>query len=122
MSTHRKIEWSLFILGLIGTSLSLWLGASVIQISLLGIGTLFAGLHAFKLYDGHKSNHVVVATSLMLVAYTGYLLLTDIQDMALDDDWVAGGVIGTILSALSLRLRRDFHKASPAITAPSGSQ
>ncbi|HEY0964570.1 MAG TPA: hypothetical protein VGE31_02115 [Candidatus Paceibacterota bacterium] len=107
MSTHRKIEWALFIVGLIGFGVSLWLGAEFVQTILLGVGTLFAGLHAFKLYDGHKSNHVVVATSLLLIAYAGYVaFISDLENLTNG----VMAVFGILLSILSLRLRQDFHK------------
>lgn len=109
MSTHRKIEWLLFIFGLVGFLLSVWFEANLIQSGLFGLGTLFAGLHAFKLYDGHKSNHVVVATSLALVAYTLYTALLNYQNFFDNYAISSGLVVSIILSALSLRLRQDFH-------------
>jgi len=110
MSTHRKIEWALFILGLIGTGLSFLFGATTIQMVLFAVGTLFAGLHVFSFYDGHKSNHVVVTTSLALVVYTGYILLINLQGIMSEYDVLSGLVASVLLSLLSLRLRRDFHK------------
>lgn len=109
MSTHRKIEWSLFMLGLLGTGLSFGLGATTVQTALFGVGALFAGLHAFKLYDGHKSNHVVVASSLALVVYVGYMTVMNFSDVMSRYDALSGLIIAILLSALSLRLRRDFH-------------
>lgn len=110
MSTHRKIEWALFVFGLVGVAASVWLDATVIQIGLFVVGTLFAGLHAFKMYDGHKSNHVVVATALSLVVYTGYATITSIESIAQNQAVIYGLLISVLLSILSLRLRRDFHK------------
>jgi hypothetical protein len=107
MSTHRKIEWSLFILGLAGLLLSIWLGWTMVEIALFAAVTLFAGLHVFHLYDGHKSNHVVVAGSLALVAYTAYLAITSTPSSYIA---YASLGVGVLLSILSLRLRRDFHK------------
>ncbi len=111
MSTHRKIEWSLFILGFIGTGLSFLFSATVAQMALFAVGALFAGLHAFKIYDGHKSNHVVVATSLVLVAYTGYMAFINMDTVGGEYAIMTGLVVSILLSILSLRLRRDFHKA-----------
>ena len=111
MSTHRKIEWALFILGLLGTAASFQLEASFIQTGLFGIGALFAGLHAFKLYDGHRANHVVVATSVALLGYTGYLSLVNLPNMMSEYAILVGLILSLLLSALSLRLRQDFHKA-----------
>jgi hypothetical protein len=109
MSTHRKIEWSLFILGLIGTGLSLWLNAPVIQVILFGVSGLFAGFHTLKIYDGHKSNHIVVATSLALIAYVGYMAVMNLSDLSGRKDLLSGLITAIFLASLSLRLRRDFH-------------
>ncbi len=110
MSTHRKIEWSLFLFGLVGTGLSFWFGATTVQMILFAVGTLFAGLHSFKIYDGHTSNHVVVATSLALVVYTGYFAITNLENVMNGYAVTTGLVVSILLSILSLRLRRDFHK------------
>jgi hypothetical protein len=107
MSTHRKIEWSLFVLGLLGLILSLWLEANLVEKVLFGVVTLFAGLHVFHLYDGHKSNHFVVAGSLTLVAYTAYITVTTTPSEPVA---YASLALSIILAVLSLRLRQDFHK------------
>jgi hypothetical protein len=109
MSTHRKIEWSLFILGLLGTASSFWLDATTVQTVLFAVSAIFAGLHALKMYDGHKSNHTVVATSLALVAYVSYLSVIDLSGIINKYDIMSGLIVAVLLSILSLRLRRDFH-------------
>lgn len=106
MSTHRKIEWSLFILGVIGQSVSYLLQAGLLQMVLFGIITIFAGLHVFHLYDGHKANHVVVAGSLTLTVYLAYLAFTTNVSEPLAYMPLA---VSVLLAVLSLRLRRDFH-------------
>ncbi len=107
MSTHRKIEWALFVIGLIGFSVSMLFDSSVVEKVLFGVVTLFAGLHVFHLYDGHKSNHVVVAGSLAVVIYTAYVTV-----ITPPNEYIANTniVLGLVLSTLSLRLRKDFHK------------
>lgn|GEM_PF-1530891 len=112
MSTHKKIEWSLFIFGLVGLLLSVWAGAMLVQTILFGVGTLFAGLHVFHLYDGHKSNHVVVASSLTLVVYIIYTVVINLSIIMNDYSTMVGLAIAILLSVLSLRLRRDFHKTN----------
>src|SRR3989344_2391920 len=107
MSTHRKIEWALFILGGVGTGFSLWLGAATVQTLTFGVGALFAGIHAFKIYDGQKANHVVVITSLALVGYTGYLTITNLDNLMSAYAVTSGLVVGLLLTILSLRLRQD---------------
>lgn len=79
----------------------------MVETVLFSVVTLFAGLHVFHLYDGHKSNHVVVAGSLALVAYTAYVAVTTTSSEYVT---YSGLAIGVLLSVLSLRLRRDFHK------------
>lgn len=111
MSTHRKIEWALFILGVMGIGLSLWFGAATVQTFTFGLEALFAGLHAFKIYDGQKANHVVVITSLALVGYTGYLTITNLQNLMSEYAVTSGLIVGLLLTVLSLRLRQDFHRA-----------
>ena len=106
MSTHKKIEWSLFILGILGLLLSV-VESNLIEKVLFGVIILFAGLHVFHLYDGHKANRFVVAGSLTLVAYTTYLVFTTNTDGHL---LYTSLPISALLLALSLRLRRDFHK------------
>lgn len=107
MSTHKKIEWSLFVVGLIGLLLSLLLDATIVEKVLFGGVTLFAGLHVFHLYDGHKSNHFVVAGSIAIVAYTAYVAVTTTPS---ENITYTGLGLGVLLSILSLRLRKDFHK------------
>lgn len=111
MSTHRKIEWLLFIFGLVGLFLSIWFAADLIQSVFFAIGTLFAGLHAFKLFDGHKANHVVMSTSLSLVVYTVYFAVLNYGNLVVDYAIYSGLLVSIILSALSLRLRQDFHQS-----------
>jgi len=110
MSTHRKIEWSLFVIGLIGLFSQFFLGADLLTAAILAIVTQFAGLHVFHWYDGHKANHVVVAGALLLVIYTGYLAISKLSSITNEYSATASFVLGVALLILSLRLRRDFHK------------
>lgn len=109
MSTHRKIEWLLFVFSLVGVFFSVWFEAQLIQIAFFGFGTMFAGLHAFKLIDGHKANQAVVSTSLSLVVYTVYFAVLNYGNSVVDYAIYSGLIVSIILSALSLRLRQDFH-------------
>jgi len=97
----------LFVLGLLGLLLSIWFDASIVEKVLFAVVTLFAGLHVFHLYDGHKANHFVVAGSLTLVAYTAYVAITTTPS---EVGAYTGLALGALLSILSFKLRRDFHK------------
>jgi hypothetical protein len=107
MSTHRKIEWSLFILGVLGVAAAVWFGTALTPTLLFAGITLFAGLHVFHLYDGHKANHVVIVGSLALIVYSVYALATG-ASTGLPAYLTLG--LAVLLSLLSLRLRRDFHQ------------
>ncbi len=110
MSTHRKIEWLLFILGLIGLGTSLLLGGGQIELSLFGTGTVFAGLHVFHLFDGRSANRVVMVTSIILATYTGYMAVTNILNGHTQYSVITSFGVSLLLSLFALRLRSDFHK------------
>lgn len=128
MSSHRKIEYTLFVLGLFGLVLSGFVSTGIYsnQICLLEggctylfglpacyLGTIlfalvsvFSGLHVFHLFDGKRANEIVLVSSLLGLLSTGYLVFNDFSVVPNACDY--GFIIFLALTSLSFRLRQDF--------------
>ncbi len=139
MSTHRKIEWSLFIIGIMGTLFSgylsaikfftdacafseacpYFLGYPACYFGFIMFSTimLFAGLHAFHLFDGRKANEIVFGVSILGIVFAGYYTIGELP--TLFDEGLSAYIFGlptcalglifyTLVFVLSYRLRRDF--------------
>jgi uncharacterized membrane protein len=100
MSTHRKLEYALFVLGIGGVLFSGYLSAvkfftetcafnescpyflgfpaCYFGFLMFTIIALFAGLHVFHLYDGQKANQIVLSTSLLGIVFAGYFTLGEL--------------------------------------------
>lgn len=110
MSTHRKIEHALFILGLAGTLLT-WFSSNGLKINLLlfGIIALFAGLHSFHLFDGLRANKVVIGTSMGGVIFNVFILFDNLT-FFLQSGATALAIL-VLIFGLASRLHKDFTVA-----------
>lgn len=103
MSTHRKIEWTVFILGLCGFLFSGYLSsvkffsetcafsqecpyflgfpACYFGFAMYTVIVLFAGLHVFHLYDGKKANLAVLTVSFLGIIFAGYYTLLEVPKL-----------------------------------------
>jgi hypothetical protein len=100
MSTHRKIEWSLFMVTMGGALFSGYLSgvkfftascalnetcpyflgfpACYFGFLLFAVAALFAGLHVFHLFDGKRANEVVYGASFLGVLFALYFTLGEL--------------------------------------------
>jgi hypothetical protein len=103
MSTHRKIEYALFLLGLGGMSFAGYLAgvkffsqtcafneacpyflgipACYVGFFLFTAITFFAGLHVFHLYDGEKANYNVLLLAVTGVLFAGYFSFIELPTL-----------------------------------------
>lgn len=122
MSTHRKIEWTLFLSGLGGMAFAGYLSAVKLFTEtcafnescpyFLGfpacyyglfmylIITLFAGLHVAHLYDGKKANQIVLITACLGIIFAGYFTATELP--VLFSDGLSAYMLGLPTCALGL--------------------
>lgn len=106
MTKHKKIEWSLFVLGLIGLFISIYSAGDLVEKVLFALIAIFSGLQVFHLFA--KANTAVVLSSAALALYTIYLLIIYVYEN--DYNIYLTLVISILLLFLSLALRRDFIK------------
>jgi len=122
MSTHRKIEWTIFILGLGGVLFSGYLSAikfftktcafgetcpyflgypsCYYGFSMFVIITLFDGLHVAHWFDGKRANEIVLAVSLLGILFAGYF--TALELPKLFSEGILAYVLGLPTCALGL--------------------
>lgn len=100
MTTHRKIEWMIFLLGIGGTLFSGYLSAvkfftdtcafgkacpyflgypsCYFGFAMFALITLFAGLHVAHIMDGREANKVVLAIGVCGTAFAGYFTALEV--------------------------------------------
>ncbi len=122
MSTHRKVEWSLFVLGIAGSLFSGYLSgvkfftencafseacpyflgypACYFGFAMFLTIMVSAGLHVFHIVDGKKANEVVYATSILGVLFAGYHTLLELP--ILFEEGLGAYILGLPTCALGL--------------------
>ena len=122
MSTHRKIEWALFLLGLGGMAFAGYLSAvkflndtcafnescpyflgfpaCYYGFFMYTIIALFAGLHVAHRYDGKKANQVVLSVAVLGIFFAGYFTLIELP--VLFSDGFSAYMLGLPTCALGL--------------------
>ena len=122
MTTHRKLEWAIFIVSFGGLLFSGYLSATKFFTSTCAFGetcpvflgypacyfgfamyliiTLFAGLHVAHRYDGMRANRIILTVSLLGVLFSGYFTLLEIG--TLFTDGITAYVLGLPTCALGL--------------------
>ena len=107
MSTHRKIEIILFLLGLLGLVLTLLSPAGVkFHLLLFGIIAILAGLHVVHRVDGRRANQIVLGVSLLGIVVNLTMLLDSL--IFFMRSGAVASLILIVIIILSLRLRMDF--------------
>lgn len=122
MSAHRKIEWSLFLIGVAGSLFSgylsgvklftencafgescpYFLGYPSCYFGFLMFATImiFSGLHVFQRMEGKKANEVVYAVSILGILFAGYYTLGELP--LLFEEGLTAYVLGLPTCALGL--------------------
>ncbi len=122
MSTHRKIEWALFILGLGGLAFSGYLSgvkffsetcafnescpyflgypACYYGFGMYLLITLYTGLHVVHRIEGKKANQIVLAVSLVGILFAGYFTFGELP--VLFEEGLSAYVLGLPTCALGL--------------------
>jgi len=119
---HRTIEWSLFILGILGSLFSgylsavkfftencafnegcpYFLGYPACYFGFLMFFTTMvsAGLHVFHIVDGKKANEVVYAVSILGILFAGYYTFLELP--VLFEEGIGAYILGLPTCALGL--------------------
>lgn len=120
MSSHRKIEWALAVLGALG----LLVGALALQditsivfgvpfayhfLAVFSVVTFFAILHVFHLFDGKRANQVIIAASGVGIVLCVLSIMLD-ASLAAQQYWWGTLILTVAVAALALVLHRDFRK------------
>lgn len=106
MSTHRRREWSVFIVGILGTLFSgyqsaikfftetcptfapcpYFMGypACYVGFALFLLIALLGGLHVYHFMEGKKANQLVTLVAVLGVLFAGYYTLGDIPTLLED--------------------------------------
>lgn len=122
MSTHRKIEWVVFLIGISGLIFSGYLSAVKLFTETCAFNescpyflgypacyygfvmylviTLFAGLHVAHKIDGKKANEVVLHTSFLGILFASYFAVSEIP--LLVERGFSGYVLGLPTCVLGL--------------------
>ena len=122
MSTHRKIEWAVFFLGLSGLLFAGYLSAVKLFTEtcafnescpyflgypacyfgfvMYAVIASFAGLHVFHLYDGPKANTAVLAVATLGIVFSGYFTFGELPKLF--DQGIAAYMLGLPTCALGL--------------------
>ncbi len=122
MTTHRKNEVAVFILGLCGLAFAGYLSGIKFFTDTCALGescpyfmgypacyygffmyltiTLFAGLHVFHLYDGKKANTAVLTVAVAGILFAGYF--TALELPLLFSEGLRAYVLGLPTCALGL--------------------
>ncbi len=133
MSSHRRKEWAVFILGILGIVIAgsvsavkfftdtcptitpcpyvFGYPACYFGLAAFILVTVYAGLHVAHRIDGRKANAIVLALSTCGVLFAGYLSYGELA--VLKEGGPTNCMYGFLtflgIAILSYRLRSDFH-------------